>query len=195
MATFRLLLILATALFVAFNMSAARAADASSPLVMVASPGLVGSYAKTVLIALPAGNGTHLGFILNRPTQTKLAALLPDYPPAKQVAAPIFIGGPDIVGPLFALVRSASAPGAGSLEVVPGLYLAFQESDVDRVIGSFSSDARFFVGLVTWQVGELEAELGAGAWHVLEPDVDLVLDSGADTLWSRLMARLRSVTT
>ena len=195
MATFRLLLILAAALFVAFKMSAAGAADVSSPRVMVASPSLAGPYAKTVLIALPAGNGTHLGFILNRPTQTKLAALLPDYPPAKQVAAPIFIGGPDIVGPLFALVRSTSAPGTGSLEVVPGLYLALQESDVDRVISSFSSDARFFVGLVTWQSGELEAELGAGAWHVLVPDVDLVLDSGADTLWSRLMARLRSVTT
>lgn len=195
MATFRLLLILATAFFVAFKMSAAGAADVSSPRVMVASPGLAGPYAETVLIALPAGNGTHLGFILNRPTQTKLAALLPDYPPAKQVAAPVYIGGPDIVGPLFALVRSASAPGTGSLEVVPGLYLALQEGDVDRVISSFSSDARFFVGLVTWQSGELEAELGTGAWHVLEPDVDLVLDSGADTLWSRLMARLRSVTT
>lgn len=193
MTIFRLILLSATALFVAFNMSTARAADVSSPMVIVAAPALTGTYAKTVLIALPAGKGTHLGLILNRPTQTKLAALLPDYPPAKQVAAPIFIGGPDIVGPLFALVRSASAPGAGSLEVVPGLYLAFQESDVDRVIGSLSSDARFFVGLVTWQPGELEAELGAGAWHVLEPDVDLVLDSGADTLWSRLMARLRLV--
>lgn len=178
MRNFRLLLLAATALFIAFKTLPARAADASSPALIVASPGVTGPYAQTVVVALPAGNGTHLGIILNRPVR-------PD--------AAVYYGGPDLHGPVFALVRSARPPTPGSLEVLPGLFMVFLEGDVERLIARASPNARFYVGLVTWDGGELELEMRAGLWHALEPQLDLVLDTNAQTLWSRLMTQVHSV--
>jgi hypothetical protein len=59
MRNFRLLLLAGVALFIAFKTLPARAADAQSPALIVASPGVTGPYAQSVIIALPAGNGTH----------------------------------------------------------------------------------------------------------------------------------------
>ncbi len=172
---------------------AARAADFSGPALLVAAPELAGLYEHTVVLALPAGSGTHIGFILNRPTQTSLAALFPDSAPARQVTSPIFIGGPELLDNLFALVRSPRPPAEGSLKVLPGLFVAFQASDVAEAIARFPDRSRFFAGLVTWDRGELEAESGNGAWYLLDPDVELVLEGSVDTLWSRLVARTQSV--
>jgi hypothetical protein len=90
----------------------------------------------------------HIGFILNRPTNVELAALLPDYAPAKQVTAPVFIGGPDLVDALFAIVPSAHAPADYSIELSPGLFMGFRDKDLLRIIERFPGDARFFVGVV-----------------------------------------------
>src|SRR5712671_5610943 len=100
-------------------------AETSAPVLLVAAPGLAGPYAKTVLLALPAGNGASVGLILNRPTQTSLATLFPEIPAARQVGSPVFIGGPDLGENLFALVRSPQSPSAGSVRVLPGLFMAF----------------------------------------------------------------------
>ena len=45
---------------------------------------------------------------------------------------------------------------------------------VDRVIEQNRNDARFYVGLVLWQPGELENELQRGFWYVMDHDAGLV---------------------
>jgi hypothetical protein len=40
----------------------------------------------------------------------------------------------------------------------------------------------------------LAAEIDAGAWHVLDADIELVLEGSVDTLWSRLIGRAESMT-
>jgi putative transcriptional regulator len=171
----------------------ALAAGPSGAALLVAAPELAGPYARTVILALPVGAGTHIGFILNRPTETSLAALLPDYAPAKSVTSPVFVGGPELAGNLFALVRSPLPPAEGAVKVLPGLFMAYEEADVVQVIARFPGRARFFAGLVAWTPGELEAESGAGAWYLLDPDIELALEGSVDTLWTRLMARIQSV--
>src|SRR3972149_2419147 len=49
-------------------LGAARAQEVGKPLLLVASPEMKAFYAHTVLVAVPAGESGHLGFILNRPT-------------------------------------------------------------------------------------------------------------------------------
>jgi putative transcriptional regulator len=168
-------------------------ADTSAPALLVAAPGLTGLYEHTVLLALPAGNGTSLGFILNRPTQTSLAALFPEVPAARKVRSPLFIGGPALHDSLFALVRSPQPPGASSVQVLPGLFMAFGDNDLSSVVNRFPDRARFYIGLVAWDEGELQSEMDSGAWYVLEPDIELVIQGSTDTLWTRLMERLQSV--
>ena len=69
-----------------------------------------------------------------------------------------------------------------------GLYAAYETAVVDRVIESDPQHARFVAGLVVWKPGELESEVGLGAWLVLEADAALVMHK-TDNLWDELVLR------
>lgn len=164
-----------------------------APMLLAAAPGLAGPYERTVLLALPSGNGTHIGFILNRPTTVSVAAVLPEVAAAEQVATPVFVGGPHLSRTLIALTLSPQSPTEDSVEVLPGLHMAFGNEEAARVAARFAKRTRFFAGLVAWEGGELRAELRAGAWHALEPDIDIVIGGSADTLWQRILERMHTL--
>jgi putative AlgH/UPF0301 family transcriptional regulator len=172
----------------------ARAADLASPMVLVATPALGASgYRETVLLAVPIGDGSHFGFILNRPTDTPLAALFPEDNASRRVSARVHFGGPLMSDGLFALVRGPGESAPELVSVTPQLAVALQGDAVDRVIADRPGDARFFVGLVGWRPGELAAELRAGAWDVIAPEADLVLSTDSGGLWKRLAPRARGL--
>lgn len=170
----------------------AREPTLGAPVLLAASPALAGPYARTVLLALPTGQGTHIGFILNRPTEVHVAAVFPDVPEAKTVASPVFVGGPHLSQTIIALTLSPLRPTEEAVEVLPDLFLAFGNGEAAHVASRFPARSRFFAGLVAWENGELQAELRAGAWHVLEPDAQLVVGGSADTLWERALERTRT---
>ncbi len=185
---------LALALVAAAGMPAmAREPTADAPMLLAASPALAGSYARTVLLALPTGRGTHIGFILNRPTDVHPAAVFPEVPEAKQVSSPVFVGGPHLRETIVALTLSPLRPTEEAVEVLPDLFMSFGNGEAAHVAARFPGRSRFYAGLVAWESGELQAELRAGAWHVLEPDAQLVIGGSADTLWERALERTRTV--
>ena len=169
--------------------SAARAADVSEPVLLVARPKLGDFYHATVLFALPARNGHHIGFIINRPTQVTLARLFPEHAASKLVADPVFLGGPDQVNRIFAVVHRDHNPGGHSIALMNELFLAVDVDVVDSIIEKEADHARFFVGMVTWDPGELESELKRGFWYVLQPDVELVLRKSTQGMWEELVRR------
>src|SRR3989454_9429181 len=94
----------------------ARAQDLAKPVVLVASPDLAGPYSHTALIVVPMGD-RHIGFILNRATESRLATLFPEHSPSAKVTDPLFYGGPEAAGALFALLRRG--PGPPSIPPLP----------------------------------------------------------------------------
>jgi putative transcriptional regulator len=172
----------------------APAADLDQPLILVARPGFGGqAFAHTVLVVAPVGGGEHLGFIVNRPTEVTLGALFPEHAPSQKVFDPVYLGGPLDRGLIFALVRGRESPGGNSLQIMPGLYAAYEAAVVDRVIESDAEHARFVAGLVVWQPDELQSEIDLGAWIVLEADAELVMRK-PDGLWDELVRRWRQRT-
>jgi phospholipid transport system substrate-binding protein len=168
----------------ALLLSAGALADTSRPALLVASSKMTGAYARTVVFAMPARDGAHVGFVLNRPTEVKIAEL----------PSPVFAGGPEHADTLFAFVRAPRVPAEKALQVLPGLYLAFLESDVAQVVERLPARTRVFAGMVAWAPEELAGELEDGAWHLLDADVELVLEGSIDTLWSRLISRAQTMT-
>lgn len=167
------------------------AADLSEPLILVAKPELRDAqYAATILVVRPVGGGQHIGFIVNRPTDVTLGTLFPQHGPSQKVAEPVYRGGPFDAQAIFALVRRPDSPGGKSLEIVPGLYAAFDEPTVDRIIESEADRARFVAGLVAWRPGELAYEVEQGAWYLLEADAALAMRS-PEGLWEELSRRSR----
>ena len=180
----------ACGLFLAFGaLCTARAADISKPALLVASPELGEFYRGAVLLARPVGGGGHIGFIINRPTPVTLGKLFPEHELSQKVTAPVFLGGPNHVNSIFAVVHRDQSPGGHSIPLLNDLFLAVDVDVVDSIIEKEPQQARFFAGLVVWDAGELEAELKRGFWYVLEPDSDLVLRRSTQGLWEELSRR------
>ena len=150
-------------------------------------------YRQTVLIAAPAPNGGHVGVILNRPTRRSLGSLFPEHEPSKKVADPVYYGGPFSRGALVALVRSDSAPGAGSVLLMKNLYLAFRANTIDHVIESTPNEARYFVGYVGWRPGELRSEIDRGLWSVQGADLDTIFRKDTEGLWDELLQQSKRI--
>jgi putative transcriptional regulator len=163
-------------------------AQTGKPILLVASPALQGLYSQATLIAVPAGNG-HLGFIVNRATDVKLAALFPGHAPSAKVADPVYFGGPEMVDAIFAVVRRN--PGANAAPLFGGLFIVSSRDAIDRVIEQSPNDARYFAGFVGWQAGELEKEIDAGYWYVADADPALFFRRDTSALWQELILRLR----
>jgi putative transcriptional regulator len=143
-------------------------------------------YRQTVLVAAPVPNGGHVGVILNRPTRRSLASLFPEHEPSKKVVDPVHYGGPFSRGALVALVRTDTAPGAGSVMLMKNLYLAFRANTIDHVIEATPNEARYFVGYVGWRPGELKTEIDRGLWAVQGAEVDMVFRKDTENLWEEL---------
>src|SRR2546425_8050490 len=115
----------------------ARAQDLAKPMVLVASPDLAGPYSHTALIVVPMGD-RHIGFILNRATESRLATLFPEHAPSAKVTDPLFYGGPEAAGAVFALLRRG--PGAASVPPLPALLLTRHGRENRRLLRQTPDD-------------------------------------------------------
>jgi putative AlgH/UPF0301 family transcriptional regulator len=153
----------------------------------VASGRLVGSiYEQTVVLAAPLPQGGHLGFIVNRPTHVKLETLFPEQPSTRNVADPVYAGGPVLSNALIAVTRKAPDNNGKFFSPMPGLAVVIDSATVDRIIETTPNDARYFVGLMIWGPDDLEDEIRDGAWEVRPADVDTVLRTNSNGLWKSL---------
>jgi putative transcriptional regulator len=169
------------------GLAQAQAQSQDDAVILVAHPAFRDlEYRQTVLVAAPVPNGGHVGVILNRPTRRSLASLFPEHEPSKKVIDPVHYGGPFSRGALVALVRTSTAPGAGSVMLMNNLYLAFRANTIDHVIEATPNEARYFVGYVGWRPGELKAEIDRGLWAVQGAEVDMVFRKDTENLWEEL---------
>lgn len=185
-------ILLALALLV--GAAAPATAQDDEAMLLVAHPAFRDlDYRQTVLLAAPAPNGGHVGVILNRPTRRSLSSLFPEHEPSKKVLEPVYYGGPFSRGALVAVVRSDEAPGAGSVQLMKNLYMAFRVNTIDQVIETHPNDARYYVGYVGWRPGELRVEIDRGIWSVLHADTDIVFRKDMEGLWEELLQQTRRI--
>jgi putative transcriptional regulator len=166
---------------------AAHAVTIERPVLLVASADLRDTgYRETVLIAVPLGDGQHMGFILNRPTDASLAALFPDHQAPRNKSEFVYLGGPILSDTLFAVVRTNSSPSPNTLSLLPHVFVVADAAGVAGVIEHAPIDTRYFAGFVAWKDGELEAEIEQGLWSVLDASADVVFRKDPTGLWREL---------
>lgn len=177
----------AAALLLVLCATVVRAQDLSRPMLLVAQPALQGPYGHTAVLVVPVGD-KHIGFILNRASETRLGTAFPNHPPSQKVIEPIYFGGPEASDALFAVLRRD--PGTPSIHLFGDLYVTGNGKAIDQIIEQTPNEARYFAGFVGWMPQELAKEIGAGYWFVGEPDDKQVFRKDTSQMWEELVERL-----
>lgn len=162
---------------------------------VVATPQLLDPhFARTVVLLLRADpEDGALGVVLNRPSGTDVAEVLPDWWDLSAEPAVVFSGGP--VSPSAAICLGHGRPGVRSaafatLEGVPDGAVGTVDLDArPDELRQVVTELRIFAGYAGWSPGQLEAEVEAGGWWVLE---SLPVDAFAgspESLWHEVLLR------
>lgn len=177
-----------TLLLTTVNLASAQSLD--GPALLAAAPDVEGTYSRAVVLVLPAGRTQHVGFIINRASKHKLASVFPKHGPSKKVVDPIYIGGPDSLGTIFAFVRATSDPPADAIWLFEDLFVTATPKAIQRIIERTPNKARYVTGYISWMEGELEAEIDSGFWNVYEPHAGLLFRKDVDTLWTEVISKM-----
>ena len=181
------LMALGVGLWLTINIASAQ--DLDNPLMLAAAPDVEGIYSRAVVIVLPVGKAQHVGFMINRVSKHTLASVFPKHGPSKQVVDPIYIGGPDSLGTVFAFVRTSN-PTADSIRLFEDVFVTSAPKSIHRIIERTPNEARYVTGYISWLEGELEAEIESGFWNVYEPHAELLFRKDVDTLWTDVISKM-----
>jgi putative transcriptional regulator len=159
---------------------------------LVATPTLrEPTFCRTVISILEHTEDGALGVVINRPGDMSLVEVVPPVADLASQPAVVFAGGP--VEPQAAIALGVAAPDAepdGWQAVVPPLVSV--DLDVDPAILAMSlRELRVFAGYAGWAGGQLEDEIAAGAWFVVDALPQDAFDALPARLWSAVLRRQR----
>jgi putative transcriptional regulator len=172
------------------------APDLAAPVFLLAMPQVVDPFFhKSVVLLLAHQDEGSFGFIVNRRTDLKVAAILDDLelvwggdpeafarfggPVQPQVGSVLIGDGAESEGRL---------PGAS--EVLPGLRITQNLSELARLGEQPPPRFRLLLGYAGWGPGQLLTEIRRNDWLVAPVNLDLVFAEGTESTWER---GLRSV--
>lgn len=166
----------------------------SAGRLLVANPRLPDpNFDRTVVLLLAYAESGALGVVLNRPSETLVAAPLPRWERLAASPAVVFIGGPVQEQAVICLARAqghpaATVPPGGWSAVMPEVGTLDLELDPEGLHTAFSQ-VRVFAGYAGWGPGQLEGEIGAGAWWVLDAAPADAFSDEPDELWKLVLRR------
>jgi putative transcriptional regulator len=154
---------------------------------LVAAQGLVDpNFARTVVLLLEHDDDGAFGLVLNRPGALPLTEALAPW--AAQAAQPpvIFTGGPVQSDGVLALGRTREP--ADAAPHLPGVEVVDLGGDPALAAARYRG-IRLFAGYAGWGGEQLEAEVAAGGWYLVDAHPTDVLTSDPDGLWRFVLAR------
>jgi len=172
--------------------------DQSRPMVkpskgrfLIASRQLVDPhFAETVVLLIEYDQHGAMGIIINRPTELKLSAVLPEIDVLRERPDTIYLGGPVAKNQLLLLIRTSSPP-EGSRLVFEDIHVSSSQAVIQRMIKNPEGEERFrvYAGYAGWAPGQLDSEIASGGWHILTADAEIVFDKSAPEIWPDLIYR------
>lgn len=169
------------------------AARVRAGTVLLASTDLLEpTFRRSVIYIVEHNDDGTLGVVLNRPSETAVYNVLPQW--AKLAAKPksMFIGGP--VKRDAALCLATLRVGI-DVSTVPGLRhvqgrIAMVDLDADpEVIEPAVEGVRIYAGYSGWSLGQLDGEIERDDWIVLSGLPSDVLVEPRVDLWARVLRR------
>ena len=147
------------------------------------------NFDRSVVLLLEHGADGALGVVLNRPTETDLFGALPRWERLAAQPTVVFVGGP--VAPAAAICLARSPVGEetdGWKPLFSGLGTVDLNLDPEELDMPLE-EVRVFAGYAGWSEGQLESEVSAGAWFILDALPGDALSSAPGDLWHSVLRR------
>ncbi len=147
------------------------------------------NFDQTVILVVEHDDEGALGLVLNRPTDERVTDHLPQLEERLASPAVFFSGGPVGTGGLLVVGRRRLAGVEEYVTPVVGPVVLVQPDAMIEGLVDAVDVVRLFTGYSGWAPGQLDAELAAGGWHVVDALPDDVFCVDPDGLWRSVMRR------
>ena len=159
---------------------------------LVATPPLEDpNFDRTVVYVLEHHDEGALGVIINRPTPELLDEPLDRWVDLQSSPNGVFAGGPVEPDALIALAythQPITVP-TDELSPVAGRVVSADLTVDPALVAGDLEAVRIFRGYAGWGPGQLELEIEAGAWLVLDPDPGDLFGHEPEELWRNVLRR------
>ncbi len=158
---------------------------------LVAEPTIIGdvSFNRSVVLLADHGKQGSIGFIMNKPLDYYLSDLIPEITSEFK----IYNGGPVEQDNLYFIHKIPSLI-PGSVEISSGIYWGGDFTMVAQLIYENQikpNDIRFFLGYSGWEAFQLNQELEANSWVIVENSYKMnIFGKSYDTFWKDKMIEL-----
>jgi len=164
--------------------------DVGPGSLLVAMPLLTDpNFAGTVVYVVDHSSTGTVGVVLNRPSEVRIANVLPAWSSLAVEPGVFHLGGP--CESETALCLAAGEGGVPGLQPVgDGVHLVDLDVDPEQVAGGVDG-LRVFAGYAGWSPGQLGGEIAEGAWACVPggPADVLAADGGGTRSWHRVLGR------
>jgi putative transcriptional regulator len=186
-------------------LSTALILTAAAPLLQVrgAKEGLTGQFLvasarmgdprfrETVIFLAEHDENGALGLVVNRRVQKaslkELVKGMPIPEPGEEHEAWVYYGGPVEPHNVFVLHSTEALPGS-SVELIEGVALSRDAEMLGRIAEGQGPDSFLLIlGYAGWAPAQLEGELAAGVWMVVDADPALVFTDEPEKTWKAIM--------
>ncbi|WP_280232403.1 YqgE/AlgH family protein [Nocardia cyriacigeorgica] len=150
------------------------------------------TFRRTVIYIIEHNDAGSLGVVINRPSDTAVHDVLPQW--AEVAAAPrtLFVGGPvkrDAALCLGTLRVGASIDGVDGLRRIDGRVVLIDLDSDPAEIAPLVEGIRVFAGYAGWTFGQLEGELEQDDWIVLSALPGDPITTRRTDLWGHVLRR------
>jgi putative transcriptional regulator len=145
------------------------------------------TFFEAVVLLVDYDDHGALGVVVNRPTEVRLTAALPEVKELRKRKDLVFLGGPVARDRMVLLLRAAAAP-PQSVLLFDKVYATGSLAALRRSIGR-GEGVRAYAGYAGWGPGQLDAEVARGDWLIGPADGKAIFDDPPDGVWSNFVER------
>jgi len=149
------------------------------------------NFDRTVIFMLEHHDEGAIGVVINRPSIESLDEPLDRWIDLQTVPSSVFAGGPVEESALIALAETTSPIGESDdyLSPISGTIASADLTADPALVAGGVRGIRVFRGYAGWGPGQLEGEIEAGAWLVLDSEPSDVFSDNPDELWRTVLRR------
>ena len=150
------------------------------------------TFRRTVIYIIEHNEGGTLGVVLNRPSETAVYNVLPQWAKLAMKPKTMFVGGPvkrDSALCLGTVRVGVDITGVHGIRHVQGrVVMVDLDADPDALAPALEG-VRIFAGYSGWTTGQLDGEIERDDWIVLSALPSDVLAEPRVDLWARVLRR------